>query len=72
MLLLPRRGGTGAHFWNWILSSNPVAGQILAELDLAEQTAAVRKALDDMIDERRGENETAVLEIAVNLGIGTK
>jgi ubiquinone/menaquinone biosynthesis C-methylase UbiE len=64
---------SGAHFWNWILSSNPVAGQILAELDLtAEQTATVRQTLDDMISERSGGNEPAVLTTPVNIGIGTK
>jgi ubiquinone/menaquinone biosynthesis C-methylase UbiE len=64
---------SGTHFWTWVLSSNPVAGQILAELDLtAEQRATVRQTLDDMINERRAGNEHALLTVPVNIGIGTK
>lgn len=35
---------SGAHLWGWLVNSNPIAGEILAQLDLTEQqTALVRR-----------------------------
>jgi ubiquinone/menaquinone biosynthesis C-methylase UbiE len=65
--------GSGARLWDWLVNSNPVAGELLAELDLTgEQLAVVRKALDAMVGERAGGSETAVLTVPINIGIGTK
>jgi ubiquinone/menaquinone biosynthesis C-methylase UbiE len=64
---------SGAHLWDWLVSSNPIAGELLAELELTpEQTALVRNALDDMVRERSHGNGPAVLTVPINIGIGTK
>ena len=55
------------------MNSNPIPGEILAELGLTvEQTALVRKALDDMVRERSGGSGRAVLTVPINIGIATK
>jgi ubiquinone/menaquinone biosynthesis C-methylase UbiE len=64
---------SGAHLWDWLVNSNPIAGEILAQLDLTEQqTALVRKTLDDMVRERSGRSGHAVLTSPINIGIATK
>jgi ubiquinone/menaquinone biosynthesis C-methylase UbiE len=64
---------SGARLWDWLVNSNPVAGELLAELDLTrERIAVVRKALDAMVDERAAGSGTAVLTVPINIGIGTK
>jgi SAM-dependent methyltransferase len=64
---------SGKRLWDWQVNSNPIAGQIIAELELSEsQTAAVREALDDMVRERSGGEGHAVLTVPINIGIGTK
>jgi ubiquinone/menaquinone biosynthesis C-methylase UbiE len=64
---------SGEHFWNWIISSNPIPRMLLASLDLKpEQLAAIRRAADDLIRERAGGGGAAVLTSALNLGIGRK
>jgi ubiquinone/menaquinone biosynthesis C-methylase UbiE len=64
---------SGAHLWDWLVNSNPIARAILAELSLtAEQTALVRKALDGMVRERSGGSGHAVLTVPINIGIGKK
>lgn len=64
---------SGPHLWDWLVNSNPIPGEILAELGLtAEQTGLVRKALDDMVRERSGGSGRAVLTVPINIGIGTK
>lgn len=64
---------SGTHLWNWLVNSNPVAREILAELELtAEQRDTVRDALDVMVQKRsRGEGR-AVLTVPINIGIGTR
>ena len=63
---------TGEDLWDWILHSNPIAGAILAGLELSEeQTATVRAALGDLVRERAGGDGPAVLTAPVNIGIGT-
>jgi ubiquinone/menaquinone biosynthesis C-methylase UbiE len=64
---------SGEQLWDWLVNSNPVAGEILAELDLTEEQLTVTKqALDGMVRERSGGSATAVLTTAVNIGVGTK
>jgi ubiquinone/menaquinone biosynthesis C-methylase UbiE len=64
---------SGAQLWDWLLSSNPIPAAILAELRLADhQTALVRDALDDMVRERSGGSDHAVLTAPINIGIATK
>ena len=62
-----------AHMWDWIVHSNPIAGAILAELDLGDDdTAVVREALGELFRERSGSSGRAVLSAPINIGIGTK
>jgi ubiquinone/menaquinone biosynthesis C-methylase UbiE len=64
---------SGEHMWTWLVNSNPVAGAILAELELTdEQSAVIRQALDGLVRERAGGSATAVLTTPVNVGVGTK
>lgn len=64
---------SGEHMWDWITNSNPIAGAILAELDLTgEQTAIVRDALDELVRERAGGDAAAVLTAPINIGIGSR
>jgi hypothetical protein len=58
---------SGEHFWDWLVHSNPIVGEILDELALGtDELAAVRSTLDAMIDER------AVLSAPINIGTGTQ
>jgi ubiquinone/menaquinone biosynthesis C-methylase UbiE len=62
-----------AQMWDWIVHSNPIAGAILAELDLGDDdTAVVREALGELFRERSGPSGPAVLSAPINIGIGTK
>ena len=64
---------SGKQLWDWLVNSNPIAGMILAELNLTkEQTAVVQQALESMIRERSGGSGPAVLTNPINIGIGTK
>jgi ubiquinone/menaquinone biosynthesis C-methylase UbiE len=64
---------SGTELWRWLVGSNPVVGAILAELALsAEKMTVVRQALDEMVRERAGEGEIAVLTNPVHIGVGTK
>jgi ubiquinone/menaquinone biosynthesis C-methylase UbiE len=63
---------SGDHLWDWIVHSNPIAGEILAELELSdEQAAVVREALHGLVRERAGGEGAAVLTAPINIGIGT-
>jgi ubiquinone/menaquinone biosynthesis C-methylase UbiE len=65
--------GSAGQMWTWLVNSNPVAGAILAELDLSEeQIGDVQRALDNMLRERFDEQSVAVLNCQVHIGIGTK
>lgn len=64
---------SGKQLWDWLVNSNPIAGAILAELNLTEeQTAVVQQALNGMVSERSGGSGPAVLTNPINIGIGTK
>jgi SAM-dependent methyltransferase len=64
---------SGEHLWDWIVHSNPIAGEILGELDLDDaQSAVVRSALDELVRERANGDVTAVLTAPVNVGIGVR
>ena len=62
---------SATQFWDWIISSNPIAVQLTADLT-AEQTADVRQVLDGMFRERSGGMPGVVLHAEVNVGVGTK
>jgi ubiquinone/menaquinone biosynthesis C-methylase UbiE len=64
---------SGRRLWDWLVNSNPIAGAMLAGLDLSpEQTAVVQQALDRLVGERAGRNRPAVLTNPINIGLGTK
>jgi ubiquinone/menaquinone biosynthesis C-methylase UbiE len=64
---------TGKELWDWLISSNPVAEIMLAELDLtSDERGAIRDALDPLVRERSEGNGPAVLTSPINIGIGTK
>lgn len=62
---------SGQQLWNWTVGSNPIPGQLLADLT-DEQRADVARVLDGMIRERSGDNGPAVLTAPLNIGVGTK
>lgn len=64
---------SGAHFWDWLVHSNPIVGAVLSELNLTEeQLGAVHQALDRMVRERSAGSGPAVLTNPVNIGVATK
>lgn len=64
---------SGRHLWDWLVNSNPIAGAILAELDLTEsQTAVVLEALEALVRERSAGSGPAVLTNPINIGVATK
>jgi ubiquinone/menaquinone biosynthesis C-methylase UbiE len=64
---------SGKQLWDWLVNSNPIAGMILAELNLTkEQTAVIQQALERLVRERSGRSGPAVLTNPINIGIGTK
>jgi hypothetical protein len=62
---------SGKEMWNWVTSSNPIATQMISGLNTHQRTQ-VCQILDEMIRERSGGQEPAILEAAVNIGIGIK
>ena len=64
---------SGEHFWSWIMNSNPIPGMVLASLKLSpDQLETIRKAADDLVRERAGDADAAVLTNAINIGIGRR
>lgn len=69
----PTEFTSGAHLWDWLVHSNPIVSAILADLDLhADETTAVRAALDGLVRERAGGAGPATLTAPINIGIATK
>lgn len=62
---------SGAEMWDWITASNPIGAGMVADLT-AEQTTAAQQVLDEMLRERSGETDSAVLNNTVNIATGTK
>jgi ubiquinone/menaquinone biosynthesis C-methylase UbiE len=62
---------SGRGLWDWMMSSNPVAGMIVGDLT-ADQQARVRQVLDGMLRERSDSGSPAVLSAPLNIGVGTK
>ena len=62
---------SGQDAWDWMRGSNPIVGMILSDVDEADHVR-VRAALDDLIRERAGDNDVAVLTAPVNIGWGRK
>jgi ubiquinone/menaquinone biosynthesis C-methylase UbiE len=62
---------SGAHLWGLLMSSNPMGPQLVINLT-DEQRATVKEVLDRMLRERSGGKGSAILNLEVNIGIGTK
>jgi ubiquinone/menaquinone biosynthesis C-methylase UbiE len=62
---------SGQEMWDWVLYGNPIPGMMVADLS-DDQRARLRQVLHGMLRERAGADGRAVLENAVNIGIGTK
>jgi SAM-dependent methyltransferase len=62
--------GSGQGLWNWMLSSNPIAGMIVGDLT-DEQQATVRQILDGMLRDRSEGKGPTVLTAPLNIGVGT-
>lgn len=64
---------TGQELWDWMVSSNPITGMILGDLDVSEAgRASMRSSLTEMIGERSGDAGVAVLTAPLNIGWGRK
>jgi hypothetical protein len=61
---------SGLELWNWMLSSNPIAGTVVGDLT-ADQQATVRQVLDRMVGDRSGGTGAAVLTAPLTIGVGT-
>ena len=62
---------SGQELWDWMLYSNPISSVVVADLSESKR-ARLRQILDDTLRERTGANDRAVLNNAVNIGIGMK
>ncbi len=62
---------SGHEMWNWVTSSNPIVTQMISGLDVAQRNQ-VKQILEVRIRERSAGLQPAILEVAVNIGIGTK
>jgi ubiquinone/menaquinone biosynthesis C-methylase UbiE len=61
---------SATHLWDLLTSAAPPIGTLVAKLT-EEQRSAVRQALDGMLRQRFGDG-TAVMNMQVHIGIGTK
>jgi len=62
---------SGGQLWDWVTASNPIGGEMVADLTEA-QRAAVEEALDEKLAERSGGGGPAVLNNPVNIAIGIR
>jgi ubiquinone/menaquinone biosynthesis C-methylase UbiE len=64
---------SGRSLWQWLINSNPIAGAILGDLNLAkDQVTLIQLALERMVRDRAEGSPTAVLTNPIHIGIGTK
>lgn len=62
---------SGRELWEWIVWSNPIVESILSELQLrGEERARIERALGDLVRERAGGADAAVLTNPINIGVG--
>jgi SAM-dependent methyltransferase len=62
---------TGRQLWDWTVGSNPIPGQLVADLT-ERQRADIVRVLDGMIHERSTADAPLVLTAPLNIGVGTK
>ncbi len=63
---------SGGELWEWIVWSNPIVESILGELRLRDdERARVEHAIGELVRERAGGGDAAVLTNPINIGVGT-
>lgn len=63
---------SGRELWEWIVWSNPIVESILGELQLHDdERTRVEHAIGELLRDRAGGAETAVLTNPINIGVGT-
>lgn len=64
---------SGAAFWDWLISSNPIVGCILEGLSMsASEHDTFIHALEELVRERANGKGVATLSNPVNVGVGVK
>lgn len=64
---------SGAAFWDWVISSNPIVEEILGELQLsANEREALVRAVGELVRDRANCDGIATLSNPVNIGVGVK
>jgi ubiquinone/menaquinone biosynthesis C-methylase UbiE len=64
---------TGKDFWHWLISSNPVAEEVLGSQDLSEaERGDIQAALERTIRGRANADGVATITSPINIGVGTK
>jgi SAM-dependent methyltransferase len=61
---------SATHLWDFLMGSNPMGRMLVANLTEEQQTG-VREVLEGMLRERSN-GDAAILNIDINIGIGTK
>ena len=63
---------SGRELWEWIVWSNPIVESILSELKLRDdERARIENAIGELVRERAGNGDAAVLTNPINIGVGT-
>jgi SAM-dependent methyltransferase len=63
---------SGRELWEWIVWSNPIVESILGELQLRDgERARIEEAMSELVRERAGKGDAAVLTNPINIGVGT-
>jgi SAM-dependent methyltransferase len=63
---------SGQELWEWIVWSNPIVEGILGELQLREgERERIESAMGELVRERAGSGDAAVLTNPINIGVGT-
>jgi len=63
----------GAELWDWLVSSNPIVEAIFSEIALTpSERAEIERAIGDLVRERAGAGDRAILTVPINIGVGTK
>jgi SAM-dependent methyltransferase len=64
---------TGTELWDWLIWSNPIVEQVLADLRLTgDERDLIQRALERLVCERAGGCSAARLTNPINIGLGTK
>ena len=63
---------SGRELWEWIVWSNPIVEEILGGLQLKEgERERIESAMSELVRERAGGGDVAVLTNPINIGVGT-